>query len=190
MTHIPTRQLPARELIARNTLTQAELRSLFDYNPDTGAFKLLKSASRSDKIGKSVGAIDKKGYRNIRVFDKTYKAHRLAWFYMLGVWPACQIDHINGARDDNRWCNLREANQSENSQNQGGAKRTNKIGLMGVRFHTSTKKFEARITKDGLTHRLGHYPTPEQAHAAYIAAKKDLHTHNERMVSDGKPRSD
>lgn len=36
---------------------------------------------------------------------------------MTGEWPKDQIDHINRKRSDDRWINLREANQSQNSYN-------------------------------------------------------------------------
>lgn len=36
---------------------------------------------------------------------------------MTGEWPKNQIDHINRIRDDDRWENLREATQSQNSYN-------------------------------------------------------------------------
>lgn len=182
MTHTPLKQRSAREQEAAG-VTQARLKEVLDYNPETGVFTRIKS-KRGDWVGKAAGSLDRKGYVLMRLFGKYYRAHRLAFLWMTGAWPAEQVDHINGVRDDNRWCNLREANQSENSQNQGVAKRTNRLGLLGVRWHTIHKKFEARITKNGKTVAVGYYPTPEQAHAAYLAAKKELHTHNERALQN------
>ena len=46
-----------------------------------------------------------------------YVAHRLAWLYMTGEWPRHEIDQINLDRSDNRFCNLRPANRSQNSAN-------------------------------------------------------------------------
>ncbi len=48
-----------------------------------------------------------------------YKAHRLAWFYVHGVWPKEQIDHINGDKADNCIANLRLADFSKNQANDG-----------------------------------------------------------------------
>jgi hypothetical protein len=52
---------------------------------------------------------------------------------MTGEWPKDQIDHINRVKDDDRWENLREATQSQNSYNRAWAERNG--DLRGVRRH-------------------------------------------------------
>lgn len=47
---------------------------------------------------------------------KTQYAHRLIFFLREGYLPE-NVDHINGIRDDNRWCNLRQATNSSNQLN-------------------------------------------------------------------------
>ena len=60
-----------------------------------------------------------------------------------GRWPI-GIDHENGIRSDNRWSNLREAEQSENCMNV--AKRSdNTSGVTGVSWDRFTKKWYVSI---------------------------------------------
>lgn len=90
-------------------LTQAKLKSLINYNPATGEFSRAGYAK--------CGTLTYQGYVSIQVAGKRYYAHRLAWFYMTGVWPENEIDHKNRVRDDNRWENLREATRSIQMRN-------------------------------------------------------------------------
>lgn len=106
-----------------------------------------------------------------------YLEHRLAWLYVTGTWPSDQIDHVNGIRDDNRIFNLREATGPENNGNQRQARSDNKTGLLGVYWDKQHKKFSAKIMFSGKHKYLGYFPTAEEAHAAYIKAKRELHSH-------------
>ena len=73
------------------------------------------------KPGDIVGRITSHGRRQIRIASGFYYSSRLAWLYMTGEWPEDQVDHINRIRDDDRWINLRAANQSQNSYNRAWA---------------------------------------------------------------------
>ena len=48
----------------------------------------------------------------------------------------------------------------------------NKFGLKGI--YKNHNKFVARFTKNKKTIIVGHYDTPEEAHAAYLKAKEEL----------------
>lgn len=91
--------LPHRLLTAR-----------LDYNELTGVFTWRSH-------GSIAGSLDAKGYRRIRIGAKTYRAHRLAWFYVHCEWPENQLDHINRNRDDNALSNLRPASPESNGRN-------------------------------------------------------------------------
>ena len=117
---------------------------------------------------------NKLGYILISVDGRQYQAHRLAFLWMTGRLPSQMIDHINGDGKDNRWTNLREASPRVNVQNQRAARADNGLGLLGV--YQNHKRFMARITTHEKRNKyLGTFDTPEQAHEAYLAAKREYH---------------
>lgn len=143
------------------------------YSPDTGVFTW--SASASNRIaGKVAGSLDNYGYRRITIDNRQFKAHRLAWFVTHGEMPVGELDHINGSRDDNRIANLRLATRAVNTQNVR-CRADNTTGLMGVSLYKPTGKWKAQIKAKSKTHFLGYFASPEEAHSAYMAAKRELH---------------
>ena len=152
--------------------TAHQLREMISYDPVTGVFKWLYN-SRNTRIGQEAGYRDR--YVQIGISGRVYTAHRLAWLYMTGEWPTADLDHINGDKHDNRWDNLREADRSENNQNLG-MRSDNKSGFKGVWWNQANRNWSAQIQHRGKRHCLGNYPTPEEAYAAYLAAKRKLHT--------------
>lgn len=157
-------------------LTQERLRHLLDYDPATGTFRWRSRSSSLSRVevGDVAGYVDTStGYARIGIGGREYKAHRLAWLYVHGRWPANQIDHVNGDKLDNRLDNLREADQRTNNENLRRAQRHNKTGLLGVSHRGS--RFEAQITIDSKQLYLGRFDTAEQAHAEYVKVKRLLH---------------
>jgi len=77
------------------------------------------------------------------------------------------VDHRNLDGLNNQRFNLREATRSQNASNRR-TQRDNLLGFKGVQVNGSS--FAARIRVDGKLIRLGFFPTPELAHAAYCAA--------------------
>jgi len=151
----------------------ARLKALLHYDPDTGEFRWVQTRSNVIKAGDKAGLISNEGYARIGLDKVRYFAHRLAWLYMTGEWPAHQIDHINGNRGDNRWCNLRQVTPQQNTWNQRNPKGANPY--LGASYVKRMRKWLGYITVHGKRHRLGYYDTPEEAHAAYIRAKEKLH---------------
>lgn len=145
------------------------------YDPDTGHFTWLHPASRRVSVGDTAGWLNDSGYVLVSLEGHKHRAHRLAWRLAYGYWPAHQIDHINGARSDNRLVNLREATDAQNRQNM--AKRAdNKSGYVGVYYAPWAKAWRAEIRVDGQRKRLGYFADPITAHTAYAQAKKQMHT--------------
>jgi hypothetical protein len=157
-------------------LTQAEVKERLDYNPETGILTWL-IARQDYLIGERAGCLDSYGYRIVTINDRPHKAHRVIWVWMTGAWPECEIDHINLDKDDNRWSNLREATPSQNQINKLPA-RQNRTGFKEVTFikaqpgKYSRDRWRAQISEKGRRFFLGHFDTPEEAHAAYATAAK------------------
>lgn len=154
-------------------LTQALLHDLFDYDPEIGTFR-RRVVRGGRPAGAPVGVLHKDGYLSVKIDKRQHAAHRLAWLYIYGCLPTGQLDHISGHRSDNRIANLRECNNSENQQNRKLNKNSTS-GYMGVHFDSGTGKYRAHICHAGKQRHLGTFPTPELAHAAYLAAKTVHH---------------
>ena len=123
-------------------MNQSKLKELLHYNPETGEFKWIKPAP--GRRSGAVGWKNTQGYLGICIEGKTYLGHRLAWLYMTGKYPENFIDHINQDRYDNRWENLRDASQEENTQN-AKLHRDNKSGIHGVFYLKGKGKWRATI---------------------------------------------
>jgi len=143
------------------------------YDPDTGVFTWKSHKKRPDLIGKRAGAKQSAGYWSIAIHNRKQLAHRLAWAYVTGGWPTQHIDHINGDKQDNRFCNLRQVSRFGNLQNIRKATKANKAGLLGVSAHQG--KWRAQIMLNGKIIRKSGFDTPEAAHEAYLAMKRELH---------------
>ena len=152
-----------------------DFKELLSYDPQTGVFRWIvgRPGTRCDAVA---GSRKVSGYLSIGFRGKEYLAHRLAWWFATGAWPLGQIDHINGDRSDNRICNLRDVSPQVNLQNRRHAQKNTKSGLLGATWHSRNKAFEAVIRVDGKRRFLGLFKTAEEAHTAYIEAKRQLHS--------------
>lgn len=168
--------IPAIELPSAD-----ELRSLFDYDPMTGALIWKKrfplthrnNIHNSRDAGKQVGAVDTWGHRQVRVGGKLRAAHRIIWKMMTGNDPDKQIDHINGICDDNRWVNLREASALQNAWNKP-LRSSNKSGAECIfplnTKRATSKKWRVTFGLNGKRIFIGDFYTKEEAVAAHSKA--------------------
>jgi hypothetical protein len=165
--------------MATPNLTASRLREVLRYDPETGVFTAAVSSSGKGarrKSGDPVGGPHNRGYWSIRLGTGRFLAHRLAWLYMTGEWPTQSIDHINGIKDDNRWANLRDVSHFQNMQNLAAPMGLTSSGLLGVTLHARSGRWYARITTDGNGRHLGSFSDKAEAEAAYLAAKRSLHS--------------
>jgi hypothetical protein len=153
-----------------------ELRAALDYDPSTGRFTWKISPTSFIKAGTPADCVcnPRKPYIRIAYKQARILAHRIAWAFVHGRWPEGQIDHINGNHSDNRIENLREVTQSVNCQNQRRAKRQNRTGLLGV-SPSKWGAYIAQINIRGERTYLGTFKTAEEAHQAYVKAKRAHH---------------
>jgi hypothetical protein len=156
----------------RRRITRARLQKLLQYDSDTGDFRWQERVSRRVRAGDLAGTVEINGYRKITIEGGQYSAHQLAWFYMKGRWCPGYIDHRDRNRSNNRWTNLRRATPSQNCANRC-LMRKNKCGFKGVK-QTPSGRWSAAIQKGGRMHYLGVFSTPQDAHAAYVAAARRL----------------
>lgn len=141
------------------------LRDRYNYNPETGIF--THARTRLGVTGGRVSGCDNgRGYLRVTLDGKVYYAHRLAWLYVHGEMPKCQIDHINGNPRDNRIANLRLATSKENAWNKSAAQSNSKTKVRGVSWHSKAQKWQAFFGKK----YLGLFESIESAKEAHIAA--------------------
>lgn len=138
------------------------------YDLSSGLFYWIKSGLLAKSISTS-------GYRVVKVKGKSYRQHRLAWYFHYGELPEHGIDHINGNKLDNRIENLRDISQGENCKN----RKTNKNNSSGFRGVYKTKYgFISRIGVNGVIVNLGTFNSFDDAMAKRLSAEVDFGFHD------------
>ena len=163
----------------RTPLTAERARELFTYDPLTGELRWAVAKQYKRAAGDIVGWVNRASGRPnyyVSADGKTFLVHRVIWLFMTGEWPAHEIDHINGDPLDNRWANLRDVPGAINAQNMRTSRKGSRVGLLGVYMSKCiSHPYVANITINGKKRHLGYFATAEEAHAVYLAAKRQLH---------------
>lgn len=165
--------------MARLDLNADRVRELLDYDPESGIFR-WKVRRSNVPAGAAAGNPKQDGSIRIGIDGQIYLAHRLAWLLVNGSWPTHSIDHINGNAADNRIANLRDVPHLLNMQNRRKPRKGNNSGLIGAAWQERGGFYISRI-RDTVKRRtvyLGSFATAEEAHAAYVAAKRLMHEGN------------
>jgi hypothetical protein len=176
-------------------ITAEYVRSILDYNPQTGVFVWRPRApddfkdkggkytkERSCKIfnkrfaGKQAGvSLNKRidPYSKININNRQYLAHVIAWFYVTGDFPKVDIDHKDNNPLNNSFQNLRLSSRTENNAN-AKKRLDNTTGFKGVCFNKNAKKFSSKIQFERKQINLGYFNSAEEAYKAYCEAAKKL----------------
>ena len=160
------------------------IENLVEYHPTTGALRLKIDINKRRKKGDTIGSIDSLGYVYVNLLGNKYKAHRVIYYLMTGEAPTGKtvIDHQNGDRSDNRWCNLAPGTSGDNSKN---CKRStnNTSGTTGVYWYKNDNRWIARIRVDGEKIYLGSFAEFSDAVNARKNAEVlyDFHENHDRV---------
>ena len=160
-------------------LTQARVRELFDYDPDTGD---LTWKPGTPKEGQIATRLWRKGvkYKTTPYFTvffdrKQYRAHRVAWLWVHGSLPTI-LDHINGDGTDNRLTNLRPATDALNAKNMP-LRADNKSGYPGVHWRKDLCQWQSKVKHNRKLKHLGYFDKLEDAIDAAKAKHAELGFH-------------
>lgn len=160
--------------MADQNVTAERARELLDYDKETGMF-LWRFSDRNRKSGEIAGYACKSRRGVVLSLDGSqYRAHRIAWLIETGSMPRGVVDHVNGDWSDNRFANLRDVDQSTNMENLREATSKSKSGVLGIQKNGSG--WCSLIQVKGTRRYLGTFKTKEEAHSAYLTAKRELHS--------------
>lgn len=154
-------------------------RARLDYDMLSGTLRWKhwphgNKAWNSLHAGKAVSATSTHGYLVTRLARHTHYVHRLIWLIVTGEWPEMKVDHINGISTDNRWANLRLADDAQSSANQK-LRSDSASGHKGVSWNRRDQLWEAYISFRRVRHRLGRFIDIGDAIDARNAAAVRLH---------------
>lgn len=163
-------------------LSVTEIKERFVVEPETGDI-FWRERGMGRHIGKPAGTRLSSGYRKVGMrvdgrFVQLY-SHQIVWVWCHGKWPRKDIDHINGVKDDNRICNLREASKSQNLVNKSRL-RTNASGRKWVCLHKNSvergkKKVWQASVWFGPDRKQSYFETKDEAHTWAATQAKQLH---------------
>jgi hypothetical protein len=171
--------------MATNKTIEELIKLSLRYEPETGELYWRERPVESFQAGRKFGkpqkaaiwngsyagkraftSVNARGYRHGKLNGKDLTLHRVAFILQTGQWPKECVDHINGAKLDNRWSNLREASRAQNTWNARGYSKTSPY--VGVSWNTRARIFIASIRKDGKYYYIGRSKDPE-----VLARKRD-----------------
>jgi hypothetical protein len=166
--------------------SQEYLKECFNYDEITGSLYWKErplSHFKTDRMMKIMnarmantvaGSVSGGRYLSVIINLKSYRNHRIVWKLVTGSDPTDQIDHINGDKLDNRFENLREANNAQNQYNVG-LNKNNTSGFKGVSFDKWYGLWNAAIGFNRKQYRIGRFKTKEQAAEAVMLARESFH---------------
>lgn len=131
-----------------NTLTQQEIKYLFEYKDGNLYWRNFPSVKSRIKLGSLAGNFYNRYYK-ITIGKKCYSTHRLIYIYFFGdISSDFEIDHIDNNPRNNNIENLRLATICQNRQN---CKKSikNSSGVKGISYNKKQNKWQATICANG-----------------------------------------
>lgn len=123
------------------------------------------------------GPMNRNGYGKLGIGQKRVAAHRFAYQLLVGEIPeGLEIDHICRVRSCVNPQHLQAVTRKENVENID-VQRTSTTGVRGV-GPAEGGKYRARVAHNGTTYYLGVFTTVQEAGAAALAKRLELHTNN------------
>lgn len=137
-----------------------------EHDPGIAASPEAAFAMRTERVNGCllwVGAKTPGGYGAFRQEGTFYYAHRYAWQRANGEIPeGSMIDHACHNRACVEIAHLRLATNAQNARNRSGANSGRDLPR-GVTQLKDGRGFRAQVSKNGRTHNLGVYSTPDEA---------------------------
>lgn len=107
-------------------------------------------------------------------------AHRMSYELERGDIPdGYYVDHICHQPSCVRPSHLRAVTPKQNQENFGGLRKNNTSGVHGVSWSAAVGKWTAQVRHRRTQLRLGYFDSLEEAKAAVVAKRLELHTHND-----------
>lgn len=158
-------------------LTRKYLKEVMSYDQEIGIFtwnvrKDVPKNWNKKYAGNIVGWNHSHGYKQICINYKKYFFHRLAWFYVYGIWPK-EIDHIDRDKANNKIENLRDVSHIRNCYNRDSGKKA-LSGYKGVSYDKRYGTWGANVRINKITKYLGTFKCPTAAHLARCKAVEEL----------------
>ena len=151
-------------------IDQDAVKKLFHYDAESGLLLWRNGNNRNVKPWQEAKASNGHGYYTAKINGKTYLVHRLIWLYVHGNFPHKYIDHKNRIRNDNRLCNLRDVNTTDNAQNISLPSH-NKSGHIGVSWFKNHSCWTVYVKVNKKNKWLGCYKNLDDAVAARKAGE-------------------
>lgn len=149
-------------------LTAERARELLLYDGENLIWTVRRQKVKNGAIAGSL----EDGYRRICIDGKRYRAHRLIWLIVHGVWPTNIIDHEDHNTGNNQIGNFRDVTHRENCLNQK-LHCTNTSGHAGVYWGKRESRWRAQIYVHGKTIHLGRFDSKDEAIAARKLAEQE-----------------
>jgi hypothetical protein len=160
-----------------STLTQDQVKSLFDYKDGCLYWKNKTTNLSRAKIGCAAGSLSSSKYLLVGINNKTYLVHRVIFLLNNGYMPKF-VDHIDGNKLNNKIENLREVSNGQNRMN-SKLQVNNKSNIKNVNWHKKQQKWVVQLGVEGKKLYFGAY---FDLNVAKFVAETMRHKHHKQFA--------